>query len=87
MDSLVGEERGHQLIRTEANPLHAVVWLLIGIWGGDMCLFMHASQNADNDKAPAAAIVELEAIKPPHNLVGLLQGWWITSRPSIPTIR
>ena len=87
MDSLVGEERGHQLVHTEANPLHVVVWLLTGIRGGDMYVLMHASQNADNDKAPAATIVEREAIKPPQNLVGSLQGWWITSRPSISTIR
>ena len=38
MDSLVGEEQGHQLIRTEANPLHAVVWLLTGIWG-EICVY------------------------------------------------
>ena len=33
MDSLAEEGRGHQLIHTEANPLHAVVWFLTGILG------------------------------------------------------
>ena len=39
-----------------------------------MRIFMHASHNGDNDKSADCCYLELEAIKPPQNLVRLLEG-------------
>ena len=87
MDSLIEEGRG-----APVNPHRGKSTACGGVVfdrhpGGGGRTLLHANQNADNHKSASATIVELKAIKPPQNLVGLLQGWWITSRPSIPTIR
>lgn len=55
-------------------------------WGYG-CELVYAREHGDNDKASAATAVEHEVFKPTQYMVGLVQGWGITSRASIPTIR